>query len=149
MLSRSRNIILNWDWKYCKTGSSSKPHNNCLRLHLLAAHKFLQPFTKLKRVTDLDLSRNGFSHFPGKLFDMMPLKTLNLDENPLYCDCLIKYLGMWLICNLVSDISAHHKCHSIKVCPCFGYHKPTNFEAHRNSNRVSIFFFLIRRLATN
>lgn len=50
-------------------------------------------FNKLKRVTDLDLSRNGFSHFPSKLFDMMPLKTLNLAENPLYCDCLIKYLG--------------------------------------------------------
>ena len=63
----------------------------------LEIFKILEPDfeRRQKRLEVLNLEKNKFSHFPNKLFDKnVNLEILKLNGNPLYCDCLIKYLGI-------------------------------------------------------
>ena len=83
--------------------------------------EFLEEISKLRNMTELNLSQNKFTTIPKGLANLTHLKKIYLGANPFHCDCSMTWTIEWL--NKFTDLMGDHiiadyknvKCHDGQV----------------------------------
>ena len=83
--------------------------------------EFLEKISKLRNITELNLSQNKFTTIPKGLANLTHLKKIWLGGNPFHCDCSMTWTIEWI--NKFTDLMGDHiivdyknvKCHDGQV----------------------------------